>query len=394
MKILLFNTLYYPNLIGGAEKSVQLLAEGLLKEGEEPIVVTTSSRDYIDYVNGVKVYYVKTNNLYWAYNAGKESKLKKPIWHLIDSYNFLNKKIAYIIEKERPDIIHTNNLAGFSVIVWKFAKDKNIKIIHTLRDYYLLCPKSTMFNEKLNRNCGKQCCGCKLYSFPKKLLSQDIDAVVGVSKFILNKHLEYGYFKNTKIKKHIYNPVTVSTSVDKNISKNIRLGIIGLLAKSKGIEFVLDKFSKMKLERVELHIYGKGKNENYENYLIEKYSLENIFFEGFKSPKEIFSNIDILIIPSLWHEPFSRVLIESYSYGVPVLASKRGGIPENVIEGKTGFLFDPDKNGDFHKKFKDMISYYTSNKFDPSYIQKFARDNFSIKNVLNEYIKIYSNLLK
>ena len=79
MKILIFNTLYYPNQLGGAEKSVQLLAEGLVQSNYDVVVVCTSNRNYKDYINGVKVYYVKTNNLYWAYNAKEEKSYKKPL---------------------------------------------------------------------------------------------------------------------------------------------------------------------------------------------------------------------------------------------------------------------------------------------------------------------------
>ena len=122
MKILIFNTLYSPNQIGGAEKSVQLLAEELLLAKHEPIVVCTSNKDYISYINGVKVYYVKTNNLYWNYHAKEKNKYIKPLWHIIDSYNILvSRKVSAIFKTENPDIVHTNNLAGFSDIVWKIA---------------------------------------------------------------------------------------------------------------------------------------------------------------------------------------------------------------------------------------------------------------------------------
>ena len=76
MKVMIFNTLYCPNQIGGAEKSVQLLAEGLLEKGLKPVIVTTGKENYVDYVNGIKVYYVKTINLYWAYNSKEEKNIK------------------------------------------------------------------------------------------------------------------------------------------------------------------------------------------------------------------------------------------------------------------------------------------------------------------------------
>ena len=390
MKIVIFNTLYYPNQRGGAEKSVQLLAEGLLKKGDEVVVVCTSNKDYIEYVNGVKVYYVNTTNLYWAYNAKEEKKYKKPIWHLIDSYNPFNKKIEKIVDEEKPNIIHTNNLAGFSVSIWKLAKDRNIKVVHTLRDYYLLCIKSTMFNEKLNKSCEKQCLACKLYSIPKKEMSKYVDVVVGISKFILNKHLEYGYFLSAK-KEVIYNGVELSQNVVKKekSNKDIILGFVGSLSPSKGIEWLLQNFIKMDMPNIKLYIYGKGITKTYENQLKQKYKSDKIVFQGFKKPQEIYNNIDILIVPSLWNEPFGRIVPEANSYGIPVLVSNRGGLPELIEEGKNGYIFELDKEGSFEEKLKLMIfSFYKKEKLS------FDISKFSQENITKKYVDVYTKLQK
>ena len=384
MKVVIFNTLYYPNIIGGAEKSVQLLAESLLKEGIEPIVVTTSYKNYIDYVNGVKVYYIKINNLYWPYKAKKEKKFKKPIWHLIDSYNPFNKKIEYLINFEKPDVIHTNNLAGFSVSIWKIAKEKNIKIVHTLRDYYLLCPKSTMFNEKLNKSCEKQCLTCKVYSIPKKSMSKNVDVVVGISRFILNTHLEYGYFKNAK-KRVIYNSIELPKRVSKKdeLSDSIIFGYVGSLSPSKGIEFLLKKFSQLNLKN-KLYIYGKGITKDYEDKLKKKYASEKIIFQGFQKPDNIYNEIDILIVPSLWNEPFGRIVVEANSYGVPVLVNKKGGLSELVHNGVNGWIFDSQKAGDFENKLNLIMEKYGKGFFNFEVVK-----NFSMKRIVKEYIKVY-----
>ena len=384
MKILIFNTLYYPNQIGGAEKSVQLLAEGLLKAGEEPIIVCTAEKDYIDYVNGVKVYYVKMPNLYWTYNAKEENKLKKPIWHLIDSYNPFNKKIVDILDIEKPDVVHTNNLAGFSVSVWKLAKDRGIKVLHTLRDYYLLCPKSTMFNEKLNMSCKKQCLTCKIYSIPKKKMSKYVDVVVGISRFILNKHLEYGYFKNAK-KEVIYNSVEIPKNFTKKekLADEIIFGYVGSLSPSKGIEFLLKNFRKINIPNIKLYVYGRGITKAYEIQLKEKYESDKILFKGFQKPEKIYTNIDILIVPSLWNEPFGRIVIEANSYGIPVLASNRGGIPELIENGKNGYIFNSDKEGSFEEKLQLIIKKHQRNRFE------FKFNNFLLKYILSNYYKLY-----
>jgi glycosyltransferase involved in cell wall biosynthesis len=89
-------------------------------------------------------------------------------------------------------------------------------------------------------------------------------------------------------------------------------------------------------------MYGKYSNEDIENlnYLSKVSSIE---YKGFKKIEEIFNNIDCLIVPTIINEAFGRVIIEAFSYGIPVVCSNRGGMPEIVDHQKTGFLFDPDQ---------------------------------------------------
>lgn len=385
MKILLFNTLYYPNQIGGAEKSVQLLAEGLLSFGHESVIVTTSDKDYVSNVNGVKVHYVNTNNIYWAYNAKEEKSYKKPLWHLIDSYNIFTKnKIEKIIKDEKPDIVHTNNLAGFSDIVWKIAKKYDIKVIHTLRDYYQLCPKSTMFKNGVN--CLTQCSDCKIYATPRKEMSKYVDVVVGISKYILNKHLSFGYFPNAK-SEVIYNsvPLIENNTKKDNKEKIISFGYVGSLSPSKGIEFLLEKYQGLKLPNTELLIFGKGINREYEQNLKSKYEQENIIFKGFMKPEQIYSQIDILIVPSLWNEPFGRIVPEANSYNIPVLVSNMGGLSELVTNGKNGYIFELNNNGDFEEKMRLILEMYKNSEFE------FDLSAFGLDEIVRKYLKVYKD---
>jgi glycosyltransferase involved in cell wall biosynthesis len=59
------------------------------------------------------------------------------------------------------------------------------------------------------------------------------------------------------------------------------------------------------------------------------------------SPDRLLAEIDVLVVPSIWHEPLGRVVLEAYAFGVPVIATCLGGTPEIVDDGETGLLFDP-----------------------------------------------------
>jgi len=385
MRILIFNTFYYPNIVGGAEKSTQLIAEGLVKKGLNISVVSIgNNKEQI--INGVKVYYI--NEKFWLSLTKKNNFLYKTMQKTVNIYNpSIYKKINTILNKEKPSFIHTNNLYGFSPYVWKLAKNSNLPIVHTIRDHFLLCNRGVMF--KNGKNCDKQCVDCKLTSTIKKSFSQYVDAVIGISEYILHRHLEYGFFNNAKIKTHIYNPVPQSKKFKKK--KEIIFGYIGQLSKGKGVELLLSEFSKINNPSIKLYLYGKG-IPNYEKYLKTKFKDKRIKFRGFMKSNNIYEDISISIIPSLLNEAFSRIHLESYSYGIPVIGSNRGGIPEGIIDKKTGFIFDPSKRDDLKEKMEIFIN-------NPKLIDEFSQNcikfvkNFDEEKIVNQYIDLYNKVL-
>ncbi|WP_308375856.1 glycosyltransferase, partial [Serratia marcescens] len=150
MKIMVVNTLYAPYSVGGAEISVQILCEELAKQGHQVRVITLCDKKKreLTTIKSVDVVYLPLKNIYWPFNAKKQSALKRFLWHFVDNYNFfMRASFRKEVLGFKPDVIHTNNLAGFSVAIWSVAHALGIGIVHTSRDYYLLDPNTT-----LNRN--------------------------------------------------------------------------------------------------------------------------------------------------------------------------------------------------------------------------------------------------
>ncbi|MEG8205427.1 hypothetical protein L2D20_07165, partial [Escherichia coli] len=108
MKVAIINTLYYPYRLGGAEVSVQVLAESLVKRNVEVIVLTLHEGNTlkIDTFNGVKIYYLPLLNCYWPYNSNEHSKIHRLQWHIKDLYNKqMVKLVSSILQDLRPDIV-------------------------------------------------------------------------------------------------------------------------------------------------------------------------------------------------------------------------------------------------------------------------------------------------
>lgn len=385
MNILIFNEFYTPYIVGGAEVSTQMLAESLVSLGHKVTVCTTCDRDYKDVVNGVNVIYVRIENIYWPYKTSRKNAFGKLAWHFLDIRNIrYSKRFNEIIDEVKPDIVHSNNISGFSCFVWTSAAKKRIPIVHTIRDYYLMCTKVSMYR---GVECNNQCFRCKIFSLLKRQASKKVDAVIGISSFILNRHIDYGYFQYAKYKKIIGNPVKVSKLSNEHKIRTYNIGYIGSLSDAKGVGLLVRVFNKIGNKKYKLLLAGKGDNL-YIQQLESMATNSNIQFLGFVNPNDFYNKIDLLVVPSQWKEPFGRVVIEAISKGIPVIASCNGGLPE-ILEGRQeGNVFaNAESLEKLLREYMDGIY-----NFDFSDIQSF-RDKYNALNIAKQYESVYYDLI-
>ena len=383
MKILIVNEFYYPYQRGGAEVSTQLLAEELVNLGHQVTVCCSFSQNKIETHNGVKIHYMKVNPLYWGGNSTSPSGLKKALWHIIDLCNpFIVKPFLKILEKEKPDILHTNNLSHFSTLIWFLSSLKKIPVCHTIRDYYLLCHKCTMF--KNGCNCIKRCPSCKATSFSKRYFSKYVNGVVGISQFILDCHTSFNVFSKAKNKAVIFNPVK-KTSTNTEHKVNHAIGFIGTIHPSKGIEVLIKAFAKCNLNNYQLLVAGSG-DSTYIEYLKQLAGNSKVTFLGRQVASEFYTRIDLLVVPSLWNEPFGRTVVEAQSAGIPVIASNKGGIPEILADRKSGMCFNPD----IEEELTTCIQNFVNKKIQ--FENNFRFENFSSPEIAQKYILFYETI--
>jgi glycosyltransferase involved in cell wall biosynthesis len=348
MKVMFLSALYAPFMHGGAEKIVQILAEEMHTLGHAAVVVTTSPErgTRVGDVNGVKVYYIGIRNFYWPYDGRKRSALLRFFWHAIDRNNpFMAREIGRIIKAESPDVINSHSLTGLSTAAWRVARRHRVPVVHTLHDYSLLCPKASMY--KKGQNCAQQCGVCKAMTVPGRAASKLVGNVIGVSEFTLQRHLKSGYFPEAT-HRVIYNgipmlapqPAAGPASAAPPSGRRLRLGFVGRLAPTKGLETFIDGLLGLDRRDWTLKIAGKGE-ASYEAELKRRYENAQVQFLGFVDPIALYQDIDLLAVPSLWEEPLATVILEAYRSGVPVLTARRGGLPELVEHERTGLVYDP-----------------------------------------------------
>ena len=339
MRILILNSWYYPNLMGGAEHSVLLLAENLVKRGHSVGVFTIDSekREKInENINDVVVFR-GTGGKYDIRKAYRPNKPKMESlfnkWLEIRNYSLVSE-LSKVYNSFKPDIVHVNCIAGMSMSAIKYFQFKKIPIVYTLRDYFLDSPTNVVECPQWNQPLKKVLLSG--YRWYTRRMSANVDACTAPSAFTLNYYLYNGYFCNSKIKECVFNSVELSIVDTKNYikekqsHKKRKFMYAGSVTETKGVIPMLTAFMETNIDS-ELHICGTGNLLNYIKECAQKDSRIKVW--GKLKPEElekVYRQSDIMLVPSLWAEPFGRVVIEAAKYGLYVIGSNNGGIPEII----------------------------------------------------------------
>lgn len=340
MKLALVSSLYEPLGYGGAERVAQDVAEGLAALGHEVHVITLGKAEGKAELKGVRVHRVPLRNLYWPFPVARAGFVAKAAWHALDACNLaMGVEVGRLLDEIRPEAVNTHNLAGFSAIAWRETARRGLPLVHTLHDHYLLCPYSTMFRDE--RNCASPCLRCRVASAPRRSMARHVDAVIGVSRYILERHRAAGLFANAHASV-VYGAVPAAPPPAVAAPRHrLRIGYLGGLVPAKGVHRLLEAFLSLPAGAAELHIAGTG-DADFETALRARaVGRDDVHWQGVVRPGDYLHALDLLVVPSLVNEGMGRVVLEAFSHGVPVAASRRGGLPELVL-GASGWLFEPD----------------------------------------------------
>jgi glycosyltransferase involved in cell wall biosynthesis len=346
MKIVLIGSMYPPYAIGGAEKAIAMLAEALVRNGHSVVVATLhpGSLEATEESNGIRVYRLPLDNVYWPFTRlAKANPLLRVAFHLYEMWNWkAARRIGRILDLENPDVVHTHNIGGFSVAIWRAVKLRRIRLVHTLHDYYLLCPRRTLYRS--GKSCENRCLSCQLFTATRKAASCIPDEVVSVSQFTLDKHRSFGYLRNSA-SRVIYNVHSTSEEgtrafIPRSDPGVLTFGFIGRIEPEKGLETLLLATRKLAQPGWRLTIAGKG-TDAYVSYLRLKYTDERIRWLGFSSTSEFYPGVDVVVIPSQWSEPLGYVCVESLYAGRPLICARVGGLPEIARLSKVVEYFQP-----------------------------------------------------
>lgn len=348
MKVLYVNSLYAPDIGGGAEVALSAMVQGFLQRGQEASILTTHGGvgTLQEWVDGVPVHRIGQKNIYAHFPPKVRPAWARMTWHALDSFNLaMRRQAARVIDEIQPDLIVCHNLAGLSVAIWGLARQRKLPLVQVLHDYYTLCPSVTMFRR--GSCCARPCRGCSLFRLPHRRASSAVGAVVGVSQSVLDIHLQQGLFAQADMCAVVHNACAMPLAKARQPRGRFTFGYIGGLTEIKGVERLAQAFQRLATDRslnMQLLIAGTGKDEHVQR-LKRTYASEQISFVGQVNPSEFFAQIDVCVVPSLWNEPLGLVVFEAIASGAPVIGAQRGGIAEIIHHEVNGLLFEPNEAG-------------------------------------------------
>ena len=356
MKICIVSQTFAPQAEGGAEISARVGATELAKKHDVTVLALGKVGDPLAppgetrLANNVRVVRLPWKNSYLPGHIKPSANFaRRAAWHLRTAFGALCVEgLTEFFRRENFNLIYAQNSSYMQPAIFHAADDAGIPICLHLRDYALLCPKTSMFRR--GDNCATPCFDCNLINRRVRLRGNGM-AVIAVSNFVKQRFIESGVLAEADW--HVmHNKNTPLQSFDTSIvgrtkpaGQTFTFGYLGALSQEKGVPELIEAFKALPTgSNARLVVGGRGRPSE-EDCIKRLGTVANVEFRGFVAPQEIYRIADSVVVPSLWHEPQSRILVEAGVYGVPVIGSTRGGTPEIVEAEKTGWCYNPEQPG-------------------------------------------------
>lgn len=349
LRFLMVSTFYPPYHLGGDAVHVQYLAEALAAQGHEVHVEFSPA-----------AYGVKRRAAPAADGEPKDGVHPHPVTrpsqptspaaaYLLGKSRVISRAHERLVREIGPDVIHLHNISllGLGVL----EGNANRPLLYTAHDYWFRCPRSDLL--KYGRApCGSpSCLSCMVRSrrVPPPWRGADIagrmkaiQCVIAPSRFM--QGLAEASFRCPVV--HIPNFIP-----DRNPGGALEpearyLLYVGVLEAHKGIGVLAQAVQDYAGTR-RFVIVGRGSEEGALRRLAERVGprLEVRSWVSQSVLTALYRQASALLVPSIWFENSPLAAIEALAWGVPLLASSRGGVPELLHEGMAGYAFEPNPAG-------------------------------------------------
>jgi glycosyltransferase involved in cell wall biosynthesis len=354
MRVLMISD-FYPPVLGGLERHVQTLSRELVRRGHSVAVATLwqDRAPCFELDQGVRVHRVSgwSRALLPLYNSPDHH------FHPTAPDPGVMRALRRIVVQEQPDIVHARGWMLYSFLPLKAMS--GAKLIVTLHDYSLVCPKKTYF--QADRICDGpgyvRCvrCATDLYGTVKALA---LTTGLQMSKRMhgrVDKYLAISGAVRAASARATGSPQQVIEVVPTFIPDAAVLEsehgmrptflpptdgyilFVGALSRHKGLHVLLDAYRRLQTQ-VPLVIIGIDRGATQFDLPPGAILARNV---PHQEVMRAWAHAAFGVVPSLWPEPFGQVAIEAMATGRAVIASNVGGLADAVVDGETGLLVAP-----------------------------------------------------
>ena len=373
-KVLLISDSFPPDF-GGVARHVYTLSQFLAEKNYDVTVITPSIKiekneivtpENIDVKRNLK-FLRKTNPLQWPYILIHNSNvLRRTINELGSDFDYIhyhgsNTLFLNNINIQRPFTLTLHGIFPACIFfqeidTWCRKNPSTIRcslcVAGIRKKYYPLLPGMILYSSYYYSNMNKS--------------MRTLKKIISVSDYVKNI-VESAFNLNNIIT--LYNFIDIKNDIKFNLNKEgekIKIKnkeektilYSGGLKYSKGIDTLLESYKLLNNDgSIKLVVSGIGPYEEK----IKKHMLKdkNVIYLGYLSRSDqmkVLNETDVFLAPSIYPDACPTSILEAMALGIPVIATKVGGIPELMDDGKTGYLVDPNDPQQIREKILTVFS--------------------------------------
>lgn len=379
MRILYLTHQYFPRHVGGTEVFTRSVRNRAAQAGHSTLLVTTheSGRPEREHIFSEKTEFDGLPVLELHFNL---AACKRPAQYEYDN-PLVGREMAAILADYKPQIVHCMHPMKLSKSALDACYKKNIPVVISLADFWLLCPRHSLltWDNKLCTGPDKRlkCSSClhHLHGYPSSPQSladlgpllldlKDINGrakalrasalkarrLIALSKFQKDIFTKNGYPEHRiEVMQHGIETTELSKfqkSKSPGATGQARvLGFIGSIVPIKGLHVLFDALKQCKDACVELWVYGELREaDDYVESIRQAASRDpRIKLKGRFAPEQlgqVLSEMDALLVPAVWYENEPLVVKAAQFMGIPLFLSDIGSLTEMVEQSRTGRLIE------------------------------------------------------
>jgi len=346
----------YQPAIGGLERFVLLLSEGLASRGHEVHVVTSAVPGLaaVERSAGVTVHRIPLLYQKLAPRLGEDTA--RP-FHPPAPDPLFRRLLAEVVQEVKPDVIHAHAWSVFSCLARAFPPTP---VLVTAHDYGLVCARKSLVHRSGAscpgpswRRCGP--CASSQYGLGKgnvlaaaslsslRLLKK-VGTFTAVSDYVANRlSPTIGQVTGQPVRTlhsfvpdGLYEAGWQAERPEFLPAEDGYLLYVGQLSRHKGADVLLDAYRRLPSPPPLVMLGTPHPTCPAPDSLPAGVTIRTSV--AHRSVIAAMVRAACVIVPSVWPEPLPMTVSEAQNCGVPVIASAVGGIPEQVLDGKTGWL--------------------------------------------------------